>query len=672
MSALRRLSLALKAARQLGLRPLGLLAAYRLKLYSGWLRYQTPLSPPPPPAGLSLRPVLAFPSPEELRHILGGRVAGLLAEADEIVAGQVRLFGGRPVPLELAVPAGEKHWSAYEHGAAAKAYGDIKFVWEPARFGWACTLGRAFHISGDERYPRAFWGYAERFWEANPPNRGPNWASAQEVALRLVAFTFAAQAFAPSEHSTPLRLERLARSVAEHAARIPPTLGYARAQNNNHLLSEAVGLITAGLALPAHPAAARWLKLGHRWLNAGLEAQIAADGTYSQHSTNYHRLMLQLALWANACLPPTLGLPLRLGAATRWLLELLDPLSGQVPNLGHNDGAYILPFTVCPFEDYRPVLQAASRAFLGQAALPAGAWDEMSLWVGAQGGEKKTSPSGQPGGQLSPHARLAGAHSWGYLRAVRYSTRPGQADALHLDLWWQGLNVAQDAGTYRYTAGAPWENALASAAVHNTLCLEGQEPMTRAGKFLWLDWVQSRVIARQADPQGNWEKIVAEHDGYRRYGLIQRRTVTAFRPDRWRVEDTLSCTPQAASEAAGAPPGSRAVLHWLLPDWEWQIIPGPAGTSLELRSPHGPVQLHITHPPEARVSLVRAGQMLFGEGSPSPVRGWTSPTYGARIAALSLAITTPASLPLVLASEWAFPVLSPASAARPFQAPPAG
>ncbi|MBC8497248.1 MAG: hypothetical protein H8D37_06265, partial [Chloroflexi bacterium] len=202
-----------------------------------------------------------------------GGLSQLLAEADEIVAGRVRLFGGDPVPLVLTPPGELSHWTELEQGSKGVGKqggrGDIKFIWEPARFGWAFTLGRAYYLSGDERYPKSFWRYFEIFQEANPVNMGPNWASAQEVALRLIAFVFAAQIFSNSPHSTTPCASQLANSIAHHAGRIPPTLIYARAQNNNHLLSEAAGLITASLALPNHPDSPRWSKLGWKWFTRG-------------------------------------------------------------------------------------------------------------------------------------------------------------------------------------------------------------------------------------------------------------------------------------------------------------------------------------------------------------------------------------------------------------------
>jgi hypothetical protein len=266
------------------------------------------------------------------------------------------------------------------------------------------------------------------------------------------------------------------------------------------------------------------------------------------------------------------------------------------------------------------------------------------MWLGGKKAADRENNAAAP----SPHVTLHSAHSWGYLRTVRYITRPGQADPLHFDLWQRGINVALDSGTYRYTAEAPWENALAGAAVHNTITVDGQDPMTRAGKFLWLDWAQSRVIARSSAPDASWQKIIAEQDGYRRMGIVHRRAVTAFQDDRWLVEDTLQ-------PGGLRPQAHRVALHWMMPDYPWHIAPGQTRTSLWIQSPLGRICLHITHPPQAEVSLARGGQMLFGSGSASPVRGWTSPTYGAKSPALSLVVALCENPPITFTSEWILP-----------------
>ncbi|MBN1148375.1 MAG: alginate lyase family protein [Anaerolineales bacterium] len=662
-----RFSLALKALQELGPGKLALYAVYRLGMRMGYFRRATQDNQPwVDTQAFIFSPAIRFPSRDELRAVLGAQgQAQLLAEADEIVGGRVRLFGGAPVPLNLKVEssAALEHWTNYQHSAQGderEERGDVKFTWEAGRFGWAYTLGRAYRLSENERYPAAFWEYTEAFLDANPPYLGPHWVSAQEAALRLIALAFGLQVFTASQHSTLQRASRAAKAIAAHARRIPPTLIYARAQNNNHLLTEAAGLYTAGLVLPAHPSATRWRKLGWRWFNHGLKSQIAEDGAYMQHSANYQRLMLQAALWMDALKPGEVEWPPdsqeRLAAATRWLLALLDPASGRVPNLGPNDGAYILPFTVCPFHDYRPVLQAAAMAFLEKHPFPPGTWDEMGSWFVSS--EQKTVNSAcinpdPPSGAASlpsPHVlRNSNSDSWAYLRAARFFDRPGHADQLHLDLWWRGLNVAQDAGSYLYNAPPPWDNALARTQAHNTVSVDGREQMRRAGRFLYLDWAQAQVIDHQAG-----ERLAAQHDGYRSLGVIHQRALSAAEDGGWIVEDRLL--------PAGRPgnSGHSACLHWLLPDWPFELEVSDLQFGIRMQSPYGWIELRtfVERKPfttaAPKFQLARAGELLSGAGLAEPTWGWSSPTYGVKNPALAFRLSATGSLPLVFTSRWSF------------------
>ena len=655
------LSFAFKALRELGPAQVGLFTLYQLGKRTGYWRWRTQKLE----SGdmkLEIGGGVSFPEREELTTVIGEDSLKLLAEADSILEGHVGLFGGERVPLALTVPGPLWHWTYYDtpliHGC------DIKTIWEPARFGWVYTLGRAFYLSGEDRYPAAFWQYAETFLDANPPNMGPHWVSAQEVGLRLIALVFAAWVFSDSSHTTPKRMARLSQAVAAHASRIPPTLIYARSQNNNHLLTEAVALYTASFALPAYPQAPYWQDLGWRWLHHALQTQIEPDGAYIQQSTNYHRLMLQAALWvhmlaerqekpfpkkSHACLV----------AATRWLLALLDPQTGRVPNLGPNDGAYILPLTTCSHGDYRPVLQAAAIAFLDERIFEPGPWDENALWM--------TSSQLSIVSKQSPLAdyRLLSTdcaplvlqnhtiNSWAYLRVARFKNRPSHADQLHLDLWWRGLNVAKDAGTYLYNAPHPWENALTEAAVHNTLTVNGRDQMTRAGRFLYLDWAQARLIEQDE------KHLVAEHDGYRALGVTHRRDV-AIRENGWLVSDSIYASRNTHYV-------KTVRLHWLLPDWPWEL----EGASLRIESPYGWIALSvISHQysvtsnqlpvtsnqlPITNIQLVRTGELIHGSSSASPTWGWFSPTYGVKQPALSFAVEVEGKLPFILATTWKFP-----------------
>jgi hypothetical protein len=689
MSTSQQLVFALKAARELGLGQVGLYAQYQVALRSGWLRRKTPPYKPKDDQQVQAHEIslglISVPNRDKLTKVIGDQASALLAEANDLKQGRVRLFGGPPQDLNLVVPLPLHHWTKISREQSKGGEGDIKLIWEPARFTWIYPLVRAYILSGDESYVETFWHEFEAFADINLPNLGPNWVSAQEVALRLISLTFAIQVFSSAGSSTPERINRLSMVIADHAARIPATLSYARAQNNNHLLSEAAGLITAASAVPAHPEATNWLRLGQQWFNHALENQISDSGTYIQHSTNYHRMMLQLALWVSTLESSiTEQNKQKLAAATRWLLGMADADTGRIPNLGHNDGSYIQNLASSSYADYRPVLQAAAIAFLGEQIYDSGPWDELALWLGISGSgpielEEAITPEPVklgtfPGSHLTLHDQTNS--SWVSLRVANFSGRPAHADQLHLDLWWQGHNIALDPGTFLYNAPPPWENPFTHSSFHNTVTIDGQDQMTYAGRFLWLDWAQAEVLDQQTAKKGKLVKVVAQHDGYAHLGMIHKRSVTCEASRKWVVEDDLLATNKLPGEAGTQNrvlPGNqqsgrtyRARLHWMLPDWSWKVENTGTGQpiNVQLRSPAGWINLKIgiepapgevQAQPPVLVHLIRAGELVYGTGTASEISGWVSPTYAYKIPALSLAVEIQTQLPVRFWTEWVFP-----------------
>ncbi len=645
---------ALKALRSLGPSQVGLYGIYRLGLASGYYRRfsQPSISKNP---NLQLKPIFPMPDPGQLREVIGPvGLRDLLLEADEIVDGNFREFGGDPHPISLTPLPPLAHWTHYEKSqpASGSSQEDIKFTWEPARFGWAFVLGRAYHLTQNETYARAFWEYFETFQKANPAFLGPNWSSGQEAGLRLMAFAWMGQLLASSSHSTPARLSALAEAVAIHASRIPPTLVYARSQNNNHLLAEAAALTTAALTLPDHPSAPGWLALGRKWLAWCFTHQIDSTGEYVQYSMNYQRLMLQIALWINAISPQQDfpgAKPARnaLALAAGWMISRLDPISGTAPNLGANDGALIFPLSTGDVSDYRPVTAAAARAFRS-SEIPAGAWDEMSLWFGL---ELKGLTDQDP--RPSPE-KITAEHSWASLRAVRFISRPSHADLLHCELWWHGLNIARDAGTYRYNADPPWDNRLTSTLVHNTVSINQQEQMTRAGRFLYLDWADAVIVPSSSTDPAVVRSISAQTRAYKRFHVLHQRTLSLQPGENWLVEDQLIREMNPAQKTA---PVYR--LHWLLPDWEWQINVLSKNLTLRIKSPSGWIDLEISASEAFKnVGLYRAGNLIHGAGLSLPVAGWFSPTYDVKKPALALAVEVQSALDVSFQSRFIFPDLT--------------
>jgi hypothetical protein len=185
------------------------------------------------------------------------------------------------------------------------------------------------------------------------------------------------------------------------------------------------------------------------------------------------------------------------------------------------------------------------------------------------------------------------------------------------------------------------------SSLHNTLTIDGLEQMSKAGQFLWLDWAQADVVDTNRNQSGRLNWAVAQHDGYRKLGVSHRRTVSC-EGALWQIRDQV----WPVEEARQTSRRYLVRLHWLLPDWEWELH----DTSLRLDSGHGAVTIKVASPETSlSASLVRAGETLTDEASTSPVRGWVSPTYGVKQPALSFAVCAEDRLPVTLTTTWQLP-----------------
>jgi asparagine synthase (glutamine-hydrolysing) len=659
---------------------------YRLAQASGWLRRSTPVSgwqdfplsklvrdgiPAQDAAYLSYRtggesrPVFFYDaqgySGDRLGEYLRRDEAAIVEEAEEILGGRFRLFGGAAVPLgwppdwtsvpgvDGSPPAAsislKEHWSSIEIRALPF---DIRLLWEPSRFGAVYPLARAYALTGLDRYAECFWTLVESWRACHRPNEGAQWISAQEVALRLMAITFGLHAFSRSAASDAQRVRLAVEMIAVHALRIPASLSYARAQGNNHLLSEAAGLYTAGVLFPELKRASRWRSLGRRWLIRGILQQVDEDGGYVQHSANYHRLLLHLGLWVTR-IGDLNGDPFpsavirALGRATGVLRAMVDAESGKAPNFGPNDGSDILPLAQRSQEDFRGVIQAAGIAFLAWPLYPPGPWDEPRFWLGltkVPRQEAAKAPVQEDGFARAGLHFLRGHRTWAMLRCGRFRTRPGHADQLHLDLWRQGANVVLDAGTYLYNGLPPWENALSAARLHNAMLVDGREPMRPGGRFLWLDWDHGEVLGRGRSGGDSLEWVLATRQAYSDRGVRHQRCVIRGGADQWLVVDEL------LGEGL-----HRFSLAWLLPDVGWSL--SPQGAELHLAAD---TLIMSWEGPITGTGIYRAGERIGGKemDGASPTWGWASPSYASKVPTLFIVVQGEGPLPARVVTRFRF------------------
>jgi len=510
------------------------------------------------------------------------------------------------------------HWSQISDDSTA----DIKFIWEPNRFAFVYTLVRAYAATGDEKYPQAFWQLIQDWADHNPPNTGANWKDGQEIALRLMAWTFGFYAFIHSPSTTNLHISQFTQYLAAQAERIHANIGYAISTRSNHTISEAFGLWMVGLLFPELNDAKKYFALGKRLLEEEVNKQIFPDGSYAMYSLNYHRFILHLYLYAVQLgeinhFPLSTQLKTSISRSINFLSHLIDPTTGHMPIYGSNDGALVLPLNNCDFTDYRPLLQLGSIITTGQPMFEPGAWDEDVFWLC---GEELTAKSAKKEqvflsalselrGKSFPNGGtyiLHNTNSRAILRCTDFTSRPSHADQLHMDLWMGAHNIAIDAGTYLYSGEGIWRNGLARTSAHNTVTVDGKDQMTLVSRFTWTNWAKGKVLKQT---ENLWQ---GEHDGYR--PVCHKRTVMTLEGDRWLVIDDL---------IANEP--HHYTLHWLLND-----VPFTQNKNSLL--------LHY----EASTYKIQTG-LLNGDGKfttlradPNSTYGWRSRYYAHKEPAISL------------------------------------
>ncbi|MGF1684951.1 heparinase II/III family protein [Photobacterium minamisatsumaniensis] len=378
--------------------------------------------------------------------------------------------------------------------------GDIKGVWEASRFDWViqCTQ---LYLSGDDGALLKLNQTLDDWIVHNPTYLGPNWKCGQEASIRVMHLAMAAKML--NQVNSP-ELALLA-FVKAHLERIAPTISYAVAQDNNHGTSEAAALFIGGSWLHAQndPIGKKWMKLGRKWLENRAKRLIDKDGSFSQYSTNYHRVMLDtysiVEIWRS-----DLGLPLftnelyiRLKAATNWLYQFTQEVNGDVPNLGANDGARLLQLTNTDYRDFRPSVQLASVIFHKAVAWSHdGEYDLQLKWLGLVKPEQQLSDQKSfhfsEGGYFG--LRASENTAFAMMTYPKFRFRPSQCDALHLDFWFEGENLLRDGGTFSYNAGNDYINYYGGVESHNTVQFDGYDQMPRLSRFLLGSWLKAKQV----------------------------------------------------------------------------------------------------------------------------------------------------------------------------------
>ena len=368
--------------------------------------------------------------------------------------------------------------------------GDVKVIWEASRFTHFFYFARAYMITKDKKYYKAFSNQLDNWLKENLYSYGVNYKCGQEATLRMINVLMIYAVFKAYELTGDRDETNVKELVRGSYKKVLSNFFYAhKCIRNNHTLSEITGLIIGAWCSDDKEA----LKKAYNLMNIEIDKQFRKDGGYIQNSFNYQRFALQIMEFVIKISYKTeISLTdhsIDLIRKSTLMLYQLQDETGDVPNYGSNDGALIFPVTSCDYRDFRPVLNSIYAQIQGERLYKQGIYDEELLWLSIKNlDELPLCETRRRSMEFKESGLYVFRHIDGFLMIVlqHFESRPGQMDQLHIDLWHKGLNILCDSGTYSYASDIGIKMSLTEA--YNTIKVNNKEQMKKYGPFLTYDW----------------------------------------------------------------------------------------------------------------------------------------------------------------------------------------
>ena len=395
---------------------------------------------------------------------------------------------------------------------------DVRVLWELNRLGHLLRLNDAAQ----------FLNELKRWSSQNPYGRGPNWTCAMEVALRAMNILVAFERLRTSPDLDPEDLNFILRLLQQHGRYIQNNLEFSYIATSNHYLSDVAGLLWLGVLLPELYEAESWKTFGLTELLREMDKQILPDGADFESSTGYHRFVLELFLYSFVlCRENNIRIDEKYWHKLRQMLAYVKAYlrpDGLAPLIGDTDGGQVLPLQARHANEHAYVLDVADELLNApELKFPqetSAAFPDAGIYIMRHGDC-----------YLCFNASGAGINGRG---------SHGHNDALSIEVAAHGVPFIVDPGTYVYTANLEMRHAFRSTAYHSTVRIDNEEQNTteQSAPFVIGNEAQPRVLEWQSNE--NYDKVVAEHYGYRRLpvSVTHRRTVTFNKREcSWLVDD---------------------------------------------------------------------------------------------------------------------------------------
>jgi hypothetical protein len=431
---------------------------------------------------------------------------------------------------------------------------DIKLPWELSRFQHLITLGQAYALTKDKKYPDEFTNQITDWIMNNPVGFGVNWRCTMDVAIRVVNWLVAMEFFADNDLFTRGFLDDFYIAIYEHGRFIEDHLESASGWTTNHYLANIAGLFFIGVYCPFFRESTKWRDFAFRELHREIEKQVYPDGCSFESSTSYHRLALEM-LFYSMLLGDRAGIIFsddykkKMRKMFEFSLYCIKP-NGLIPQIGDNDSGRFLRFSRMPAVEHKYLLNLATIYFKDSSfKIEQFGLGEEAFWI--FGVEGKDIYDSLPFRREAIASRAFTDAGWYIIRRDRdycfisCGINAGEGwhahnDKLSFELMLEGQDIVVDPGTYVYTSLPDERNKFRSTGYHNTVRFNGyeQNSINDRGVFSLPDSVKIEDVELIED-----DKKVT-FSGQIRYSNVAHKRVITFDKDNgeWQIMDNLFCS----------------------------------------------------------------------------------------------------------------------------------
>jgi Heparinase II/III-like protein/Heparinase II/III N-terminus len=493
----------------------------------------------------------------------------VLRYADAICAGEFPWFGYGPVSLgfpprwNLDFVSGGT-WPEIPAAAIRVVRhdgSDVKVPWELSRLQFLPVLGKAWRLTGENRYREAGKDLLTNWVKKNPAGVGINWSIAMEAALRGISICLFLDLLAPFTEEESTWIPGITHCLWQHFLFIEAHNEFSHLTRSNHYLSNIVGLFC--LATFLHGPGMESRRQHYQGLiEREILQQVYSDGGNYEASTGYHVLCTEmfthaLLLMRSQRTEPTSEFALRLQLMYRFLAALVDG-RGEIPQLGDCDDGRIELLSddlekMFETTDNRFSLTVSGLLGIGEYLYGEdyGGCKTETLWYGQVSNSRHAlSPNAlRKRPIVFPNSGLAIARKDDL--EVVFVAMPngigGKGSHTHNDKLSLVVSVGEqplfvDSGTGCYTRDAELRNQFRSTSAHNTIQIDGAEQngFSRAVSELFRLNCDANVSQIEVQEENGISTLRASHDGYKRFGVKHTRRVRLTAQSSVIVEDSLT------------------------------------------------------------------------------------------------------------------------------------